>query len=98
MPVKETDLIGHQLLESSQLLHLRMFCGERKDNSQFCSLSLERPRDKVLESNGSEVQGLTLGEDMNFQLRALIAEMLGAVPEQRTPQRACQEGERCAGA
>ena len=34
-----------------------------------------------LGSNGSEVQALNLGEDMNFQLRALFAELLGAVPQ-----------------
>ena len=54
--------------------------GEERQFSVLQWKSGKAPR-QSLGSNGSEVQGLTLGEDMNFQLRALIAEMLGAVPE-----------------
>ena len=32
---------------------------------------------QVLGSNGAEVQGLTVGEDMNFQIRALLLEVCG---------------------
>jgi hypothetical protein len=36
---------------------------------------------QCLGSNGSEVQAVTIGEDQNFLLRALVAEIQGSVPE-----------------
>ena len=54
--------------------------GEERQFAVLQWKSGKAPR-QSLGSNGSEVQALTLGEDMNFQLRALIAELLGAVPQ-----------------
>ena len=36
---------------------------------------------QCLGSNGAEVQAVTIGEDQNFLLRALVAEVQGSVPE-----------------
>ena len=64
----------------SALAPADVLLGEERQFSVLQWKSGKAPR-QSLGSNGSEVQGLTLGEDMNFQLRALIAEMLGEVPE-----------------
>ena len=54
--------------------------GEEREFAVLNWKSGKAPR-QSLGSNGCEVQALTLSEDMNFQLRALIAELFGAVPQ-----------------
>ena len=42
---------------------------------------------QALGSNGAEVQAVTIGEDQNFQLRSLVSEILGSLPQRgRLPE------------